>query len=72
MIRPATTEDAILIQKLIFQLGYEVGLPDLIDNIKLYQQQHAIVLVAADSNRTDGFIAGTFIPLFHRKEKCFV
>lgn len=69
MIRPAITGDAPSIQKLVLQLGYEISLSDVEDNIRFYQQPEQLVLVATNGNDIIGFITGAFLPMFHIKEK---
>jgi GNAT superfamily N-acetyltransferase len=69
MIRQAVSADAASIQRLIHQLGYEIGLAEMTNNITIHQQDGAIVFVAVVADNIAGFISGAFIPLFHANEK---
>ncbi len=71
MIRSAAENDAAAIKGLMAQLGYDITISDAADNINVYHQSDAVVLVSTDNNLVIGFISGAIVPLFHKKESMF-
>jgi GNAT superfamily N-acetyltransferase len=68
LIRHAHSGDCDTLVELSQQLGYEISPDDVAANLYEYEKVHGFVFVTEEDGALIGFVSGTFIPLFHKRE----